>query len=153
MDGRYVEPRQVMWAVPEIIWEDDRGMSFRVPAILEDTSKSGACIRVKRPLAIGSRLIIKWHREQFSAVARNCRRDGGDFLLGVCRAPEVGRAGKPEPAPVRIETKSHGKISGHPAIKSRRVLRVYCPRCAYPARPTQYPHDQQWPSALGRQQL
>jgi hypothetical protein len=141
MDGRYVEPRQVMWAVAEIIWEDDRGMSFRVPAILEDTSKSGACIRVKRPLAIGSRLIIKWHREQFSAVARNCRRDGGDFLLGVCRAPEVGRAGKPEPAPVRIETKSHAEDIRPPRNKitprAESVLpsmRVSCPADAIPAR-------------------
>ena len=89
MNGRYIEPRQVMWAVAEILWEDDLGTSFRVPGILEDTSKSGACIRLKRPLAIGSRLIIKWHREQFSATARNCRCDGGDFLLGVRRETEM----------------------------------------------------------------
>jgi len=74
-----------MWAVAEITWEDGGGTSFRVPAILEDTSKCGACIRLKRPVAIGSRLTIKWHREEFSAIARNCRRDGGDFLLGVRR--------------------------------------------------------------------
>jgi hypothetical protein len=29
--------------------------------------------------------MIKWRREQFSAIARNCRRDGRDFLLGVHR--------------------------------------------------------------------
>jgi hypothetical protein len=153
MDGRYVEPRQVMWAVAEIIWEDDRGMSFRVPAILEDTSKSGACIRVKRPLAIGSRLIIKWHREQFSAVARNCRRTAEIFCWACAALPKSGGPASPS---LRLSVSKQNrmrKISGHPAIKSRRVLRVYCPRCAYPARPTQYPHDQQWPSALGRQQL
>ena len=32
MDGRYIEPRKVMWAVAEITWEDDSGTSFRVPA-------------------------------------------------------------------------------------------------------------------------
>jgi hypothetical protein len=89
MDGRYIEPRKVMWAMAEITWENDSGTSFRVPAILEDTSTSGACIRIKRPVAIGSRLNIKWHREEFPAIARNCRRDGGDFLLGVLREAEI----------------------------------------------------------------
>src|SRR4029077_2467436 len=89
MDGRYIEPRKVMWAVAEITWGDDGGTSFRVPAILEDTSRSGACIRFKRPVAIGSRLTVKWHREQFSGIARNCRSDGGDFLLGVRREAEL----------------------------------------------------------------
>ena len=94
MDGRYIEPRKVMWAVAEITWEDDGGTSFRVPAILEDTSRSGACIRVKRPVTIGSRLTIKWHREQFSGIARNCRRDGGDFLLGVRREVDIVSAAR-----------------------------------------------------------
>jgi hypothetical protein len=141
MDGRYIEPRQVMWAVAEIIWEDDRGTSFRVPAILEDTSKSGACIRVKRPLAIGSRLIIKWHREQFSAVARNCRQDGGDFLLGVWRAPETGPAGKAEPVPVTIEVKSQTEDLKPPnreiapgAESALPSIRVSRPAFAAPAR-------------------
>ena len=76
MDGRYVEPRKVMWAVAEISWQDAAGTSFRAPATLEDTSPSGACIRIRQPFPVGSRLTVKWHREQFSAVARNCRSDG-----------------------------------------------------------------------------
>jgi hypothetical protein len=95
MDGRNIEPRNVMWAVAEITWEDDGGTSIRVPAILEDTSRSGACIRIKRPVAIGARLTVKWHREQFSGIARNCRKDGGDFLLGVRREADIVCATKP----------------------------------------------------------
>ena len=106
MDGRYIEPRKVMWAVAEIIWEDDRGTSFRVPAILEDTSMSGACVRIKRPLTVGSRLIIKWHREQFSGIARNCRRDGGDFLLGVRRETEIVSATNPVSQPAALDDKA-----------------------------------------------
>lgn len=94
MDGRYVEPRIVMWAVAEIAWEDDSGTSFRVPAILEDTSKSGACVRIKRSLPVGSKITVKWHREQFSAITRNCRVDGGDFLLGVRREGETASESK-----------------------------------------------------------
>ena len=92
MDGRYVEPRKVMWAVAEISWQDAAGTSFRAPATLEDTSPSGACIRIRQPFPVGSRLTVKWHREQFSAVARNCRSDGRDFILGVRREAEDPRA-------------------------------------------------------------
>ena len=88
MDGRYVEPRKVMWAVAEVSWLDGTGMSFRAPATLEDTSPSGACLRVGQPFAVGSRVTIKWYREQFEAVAKNCRSDGRDFLLGVQRKGE-----------------------------------------------------------------
>lgn len=87
MDGRDIEPRIVMWAVAEVCWEDDTGKPARVRGTLEDTSRSGACIRVKAPITVGSRLTVKWHREQFAAVARNCRSDGREFLLGVLREP------------------------------------------------------------------
>jgi len=94
MDGREVqpvtiEPRRVMWAVAEVSWEDDGGI-YRIRGTIEDTSRSGACVRVKRPFNVGSKVTIKWHREQFSAVARNCRSDGHDYLLGVSRDSENG---------------------------------------------------------------
>ena len=91
MDGREtqpvtIEPRTVIWAIAEVSWEDNDGV-YKVRGTLEDTSRSGACVRVKRPFTIGSRVTIKWQREQFSAITRNCRRDGYDFLLGVKREP------------------------------------------------------------------
>lgn len=75
-----------MWAVAEVSWEDSGGV-YKVRGTIEDTSQSGACVRVKRPFTIGSRITIKWHREQFAAVTRNCRSDGYDYLLGVKREP------------------------------------------------------------------
>ena len=111
MDGRNVEPRTVMWAVAEVFWEDLTGTK-RAPATLEDTSPSGACLRVKTPITVGAELTVRWHREQFSAVARNCRRDGSEFLWGVRRgasrpvqstpvkkaeAPKTAMASLPEP--------------------------------------------------------
>jgi len=92
MDGRDIEPRTAIWAVAEVSWEDKSGASNHAPATLEDTSPSGACLRVKTPITVGSELTVKWHREQFSAIARNCRRDGGDFLLGVHRQTSAPRA-------------------------------------------------------------
>ncbi len=49
MDGRNIEPRTVLWAVAEVSWEDQGGTSNRTSATLEDTSPSGACIRLKAP--------------------------------------------------------------------------------------------------------
>lgn len=117
MDGRYIEPRKVMWAVAEITGEDDSGTSFCVPAVLEDTSKSGACVRLKRPLAVGSRITIKWQREQFPAIARNCRTDGGDFLLGVRRETESVSATKSANHPAVLDAKAERTVDNPPDAK------------------------------------
>lgn len=92
MDGRNIEPRTVLWAVAEVSWQDDAGTLFHASASLEDTSLSGACIRLKTPIAVGSRVTVKWYREQFSAIARNCRSDGREFLLGVRRDTDLSQA-------------------------------------------------------------
>jgi hypothetical protein len=94
MDGREIEPRVLMWAVAEISWEDASGQHCQTPAVLEDRSISGACVRLTRPVAVGSVLTIRWQREQFSAVARNCRRDGREFVIGVRREAEIRSASK-----------------------------------------------------------
>jgi hypothetical protein len=86
---RTIEPRRVMWAVAEVSWNDPNGRPLRSRATIVDLSTSGACIRLKDPIRIGCRLTIRWHREQFSAIARNCRSDGMDFLLGVRRDPSA----------------------------------------------------------------
>ena len=95
MDGREIEPRTVLWAVAEISWQDASGSPCRAPATLEDTSISGACVRVKRPFEVGSRVTIRWQRDQFFAVARNCRSDGRDYLLGLRREPNRASALRP----------------------------------------------------------
>jgi hypothetical protein len=72
-------------AVAEVVWEDELGAWRGAVARLEDTSRSGACIRVSVPIIVGAKLKIKWHREEFSGVAKYCRRDGGDYVLGIQR--------------------------------------------------------------------
>ena len=104
-DGRNIEPRTLLWAVAEVWWEDPAGKPLRLPATLEDTSLSGACVRLKTPITIGSRLTVKWHREQFAAVARNCRSDGREFLLGLRRDPFPLRAEASPQRPTPAEDK------------------------------------------------
>jgi hypothetical protein len=85
MDLDGLEPRRTLWAVGEVWWEDATGIPCRVPATIEDTSVSGACVRVKTAIEVGSNLTVKWHRGEFAGVARNRRRDGGEFLVGIQR--------------------------------------------------------------------
>ena len=72
-------------AVAEVVWEDQLGAWRGAAARIEDTSRSGACIRVPVPINVGAKLKIKWHREEFSGVAKYCRRDGADYVLGIQR--------------------------------------------------------------------
>ena len=129
MDGREIEPRMVMWAVAEISWQDPSGVPCRAPATLEDTSKSGACLRVKRPFEVGSTVTVKWHRDHFCAIARNCRSDGRDFLLGVRRAPGVApQEAKPVPAAKVPESDPAETANTHPlllALKAERDRRTF----------------------------
>jgi hypothetical protein len=106
MDGRNIEPRTVLWAVAEISWEDHTGTPYRAPATLEDISVSGACIRLKTPITVGSKVTVKWQREQFFAVARNCRSDGREFLLGVRRD-----TGHPSPPSKEIASELASKLA------------------------------------------
>lgn len=96
MDQGGIEPRAAMIAVAEVFWEEPTGTPLRAPARMEDTSASGACIRVKTPLRVGSKLTVKWHREQFSGAVRNCRSDEKGFLLGILRdQPRGGMQARP----------------------------------------------------------
>lgn len=127
MDGREIEPRMVMWAVAEISWQDPSGVPCRAPATLEDTSKSGACLRVKRPFEVGSIVTVKWHRDHFCAIARNCRSDGRDFLLGVRRAPGVAPEAA-KPAAKLPESNPPETDDTHPlllALKAERDRRTF----------------------------
>lgn len=85
MDEGAIEPRTALWARAELFWHNQAGALCIARVTLEDTSRSGACVRVDRPIELGSRVTVKWHREQFSAVARNCRCVGTQFLLGLQR--------------------------------------------------------------------
>jgi hypothetical protein len=125
MDGRYIEPRAVMWAVAEVTWQDSAGTPHRAPATIVDRSPSGACLRVKRPFTVGSKVTIKWHREQFSAVTRNCRSEGWDFLLGVMREVEPLKSAAAEAKdatpvpPARVKTVPQEATATVPGIRSQ----------------------------------
>lgn len=88
------EPRNLVMTLVEASWEDQNGTLHTVPARMEDRSASGACIRIKSRIVVGSKLRIQSHWEQFSGAAKYCRSEGKEYLVGIQR----DRAGSPMPA-------------------------------------------------------
>jgi len=52
---------------------------------MENTSNSGACIRVKKRIDVGAKLRVQSRWEEFSGVARYCRKEGIDYVVGIQR--------------------------------------------------------------------
>jgi hypothetical protein len=71
----------------EVQWEDESGTSRKTPAMLEDTSRGGACIRAKDPIAVGARVVVQWPNGSFSGTVRHCNRRGGEYVLGLQSDP------------------------------------------------------------------
>jgi hypothetical protein len=80
-----------MMAVVEVSWEDQFGTRHTSSAKLEDTSPSGACLRVKVPVAIGSPMKVNSYRERFSGTTRYCRTDRRDFVVGIQKDKNLSR--------------------------------------------------------------
>ena len=89
------EPRKAMMAVAKISWEDCDETVHTAPAKLEDTSPSGACLRLKVPIEAGTTIHVSWCRDDFSGTVKWCRADEGEYVVGM-RRDQVAR-----PAPVR----------------------------------------------------
>ena len=92
MSATRTEPRTAIMAVVEVSWEDQFGTRHSSSAKLEDTSLSGACLRVKVPVAIGSTMNVNSYRERFSGIARYCRTDRRDFVVGVQKDKNTNRS-------------------------------------------------------------
>jgi hypothetical protein len=79
------EPRSPVMTRVEALWEDETQTARVAPAIIEDKSPGGVCIRISSPISVGSKLTIKSRREQFSGTVANSRRDKTEYILGVQR--------------------------------------------------------------------
>lgn len=80
-----IERRTVIMARAEATWVDPGGTPRVAPAMLEETSPGGACVRVKEPISVGSKVTVKWRREQFSGTVRHCGKEASDYLVGIQR--------------------------------------------------------------------
>ena len=85
MVGYTQDRRTAVMIVALASWQDPSGMLQTVPARIEDRSLRGACLRLKRPVIVGSKLKVETHREHFFGVSKYCRTEGLDFLVGIQR--------------------------------------------------------------------
>jgi hypothetical protein len=81
------ELRTPVMILVEVSWEDPDGKFRSVSARMEDKSVGGACIRLKKPVEVGTWLRIQWRFEQFSGVVKYCRREEWDYIVGIQRDP------------------------------------------------------------------
>ena len=79
------EPRVNMMARIEALWQDEAGASQISRGKLEDLSDGGLSIRINEPIGIGSKLIVRTPRENFTGTVVQCRQYGRDFVLGILR--------------------------------------------------------------------
>jgi hypothetical protein len=74
-----------MMAVARVSWVDGDGTVHTAPAKMEDTSLSGACLRLKVPIDAGTKIHVSWCRDDFSGTTRWCRGEEGEFVVGMRR--------------------------------------------------------------------
>ncbi len=85
MSGATPEPRTAVMILVEASWMENSGTLQSVTARMENRSAHGACIRIKAKVGVGARVHIRSHREQFSGIAKYCRVEGKEFLVGIQR--------------------------------------------------------------------
>lgn len=77
------EPRTPVMIMVEASWEDQNGTIQTTRARIENKSSGGACVRLNKKVAVGTRLKIEGQWEKFTGEARYCRQDGRDYLVGI----------------------------------------------------------------------
>src|SRR5271166_4722257 len=123
MSGGTAEPRVAVMILVEATWEDQSGTVHSSPARMENRSTHGACIRIRTRIGVGWRLSIQSHREQFSGVARYCRPDGKEFLVGIMKDEAYRPVVEPAPAEGVPERKVV-RAEGRRTLKERSPNRV-----------------------------
>jgi len=114
MSGVVQEPRVAVMILVEAAWLDQSGVAQSVTARMENQSSHGACIRMKKPVAVGKRLYIQSHRDQFSGIAKYCRVDGKEFLVGIHR-DSVSQPAPRKPAPANVSDQQTARDAARPS--------------------------------------
>jgi primosomal replication protein N len=114
------ELRTAVMILVEVSWKDQAGISQTVSARMEDKSAGGACIRLKTAIESGSRLRIQSQWHSFSGVAKYCRSEGREFVVGVQRDTPVNS----EPPQEATSPAGVAKTKSRPVISPPRSERL-----------------------------
>jgi hypothetical protein len=80
-----IDKRTAIMARAEAFWVDLSGRPHVAPGMLEETSAFGACVRLQEPIRVGSKVTVKWRREQFSGTVKHRKKERSDYILGIQR--------------------------------------------------------------------
>jgi len=69
----------------EVEWADPPEIPHIAAAMIEDHSRGGVCIRLKEHIGVGSKITIRWSREEFSGIVRHSKKVAGHYVVGVQR--------------------------------------------------------------------
>ncbi|HKN24006.1 MAG TPA: hypothetical protein VJX72_04095 [Candidatus Acidoferrum sp.] len=94
MSERTPEPRMPVMIVVEVSWADQSGTLQRSRARMGNRSVSGTCIRLKPQIQVGTNLRVQWRWAEFTGVARYCRNDGREHVVGIQRNAETSANSK-----------------------------------------------------------
>jgi hypothetical protein len=125
-----------MMAVARVEWTDQTGKKWDLPARIEDTSRSGACIRMSVPISVDSKLIVDWRDGRFSGVVKYCRADGDAYSMGIRRdapviaaQPKVSTKVSTEVETIAIEPAASDNVLVPPA-DPKPIVESLTPRAA-----------------------
>jgi len=81
-DRRY-DLRAPLADTASLSWTDNAGQEQRSPADLADISRSGASVRLKHPVKVGTKLSLDYQDQQFVGRVSYCKTDTSGFVLGI----------------------------------------------------------------------
>ncbi|HEY6765764.1 MAG TPA: PilZ domain-containing protein [Candidatus Sulfotelmatobacter sp.] len=156
------EPRTAVMTLVEVSLDIPGGPVHKFPARMEVRSANGACIRVKKPIDVGSKLRIHWRFDKFIGIVVNCRREGWEYLVGIRRETTNFSAFDSEPDQSGSPVQATSPLPGLPAsseaaqIQTVQLSKIDTPekssiveRKAGAASPAVVPVSQQSPRRVG----
>lgn len=85
MEDQRLAYRTNIMARAEATWIDSFGNNRPLIGMLENTSPHRSCLLASEPIEVGSRVAIKWWREEFLATVRHRKRKESEYLVGIQR--------------------------------------------------------------------
>ncbi len=87
-DDRRSEARILCADMMEVRWKDQGGQARRATALLEDISRSGACLQLEAPVPLGADMEMDCHNRHFSGNVRYCVYREIGYFVGVEFEPD-----------------------------------------------------------------
>ncbi len=83
MRERRTEVRMMCADMLDICWKDGSSRKRQALALLEDISPSGACLQMEAPLPLGTEVVWKCGKQEFSGHVRYCAYREIGYFVGV----------------------------------------------------------------------